>query len=141
MSIDFLCDLGAKLAPFWRHFGRPGRLWGHLGASWARLGASWRTLGASLARLVRHLARLGASWARLGTSWVRLGAFWLAKLPQDKPDLTWNGKRRSFFEDRYGCLKKSFLTLDIASCIHLEASWIARSARFARCARSLAALV
>ena len=143
MNIDFLCDFGAKLARSWRHCGRPGRLWGHLGASWARLGASWRPLGASLARLVRHLARLGASWARLGLQnrkKLEKPTKNHQKPPQDKPDLTWNGKRRSFFEDRYGCLKKSFLTLDIASCIHLEASWIARSARFARCARSLAAL-
>ena len=75
VNIDFLCDFGAKLAPFWRHFGRPGRLWGHLGASWARLGASWRPLGASLARLESVLAHLGASWVRLGASLASPAAF------------------------------------------------------------------
>ena len=51
VNIDFLFDFDAKLALFWRHFGRPGRLWGHLGASWARLGASWGLLGGVLGHL------------------------------------------------------------------------------------------
>ena len=62
--------------------------------------------------------------------WRRLGS---QNHPQHKPDLTWNGKRRLFL------------------CFLKEASWNGfgsqsfpnvpeRSARFARCARSLAAL-
>ena len=39
VNIDFLCDFHANLARFWRHFGRPGRVWRHLGPSWRHLGA------------------------------------------------------------------------------------------------------
>ena len=123
---------------------RLGGILGHLGRV---LGASWRVL----ARLGRILARLGGV---LGASWRVLGASWNVwppsslqnrkKLekptknhqtsPQDKPDSTWNGKRR------------------LSLCFLKEAFWNGfgsqsfpnvpeRSARFARCARSLAALV
>ena len=94
VNIDFLCDFGAKFAPFWRHFGRPGRLWGHLGASWARLGASWRPLGASLAHLGVFLAHLGASWASLGASWARLGASsicWTDLFSTNSKCVRWSG--------------------------------------------------
>ena len=76
-----------------------GTSWGVLGRLGVVLGASWRVLGASW-------AHLGASWERLGTSWPPSSLQDRKKLekptknhqkpPQDKPDLTWNGKRRSF---------------------------------------------
>ena len=116
------------------------RFGGLLGASWGLgdvLGASWRVLGASW-------AHLGASWERLGTSWppsslqdrkkLVFHSFFNVFYPQHKPDSTWNGKRR------------------LSLCFLKEAFWNGfgsqrfpnvpeRSARFARCARSLAALV
>ena len=58
VNIDFLFDFDAKLALFWRHFGRPGRVWRHLGPS-------WRHLGAILGRLGAILGRLGPSWELL----------------------------------------------------------------------------
>ena len=139
VNIDFLFDFDAKLALFWRHFGRPGRLWGHLGASWARLGASWRPLGASLARLVRHLARLGASWRVLGASGHVLGASWrvLARKTTPNINLTDMGTGSAVL---FGSSLWQPLGVIFPSWIYLEASWIACSARFARCARSLAAL-
>ena len=73
-----------------------GALGGLLGASWALLkplGGVLGCLGRILRRLGGVLGRLGASWGRLG---VVLAAFWLEKASQHKPDLTWNGKRRSF---------------------------------------------
>ena len=83
----------AILVPTWLHF---GRILGVLGASGRLLGgrsASWGRLGAALERLGGILGRLGASWGRLGAI---LEASWAPKHPQDKPDSTWNGKRRSF---------------------------------------------
>ena len=116
VNIDFLFDFDAKLALFWRHFGRPGRLWGHLGASWARLGASWRPLGASLAHLVRHLARLGASWppsSLQNRKKLEKPTKNHQKPPQHKPDSTWNGKRRSF----------EVVSLVFSCCCGLFAFW------------------
>ena len=72
-----------------------GTSWGVLGASWRVLGASWGVLGASC----RVLGFLEASWAVLEASWA-------PKPPQDKPDLTWNGKRRSFWRLALGRFSK-----------------------------------
>ena len=86
ISMDFkwiLVVLGGSWAPLGASC---GRLRGVLDASWRVLGASWGVLGASC----RVLGFLEASWAVLE-------AFWAPKPPQDKPDLTWNGKRRAFF--------------------------------------------
>ena len=78
-------------------------------ASWAPLGASWGVFGASW-------GHLGASWGVLAASWrvleikSRLGsvleASWALKSLQDKPDLTWNGKRRSFWRLALGRFSK-----------------------------------
>ena len=65
---------GRLLGASWRHL---GTTWGDLGASWGRLGASWRVLG------------------RLGGVLGCLGGVLGSKTLQHKPDLTWNGKRRS----------------------------------------------
>ena len=79
------CQLGSILEGFCLSWGRLGAFGGVLGASWRRLGAS--------------CAVLGPSWGVLGP----LGAFravleasWAPEDLQDKPDSTWNGKRRSF---------------------------------------------
>ena len=85
-------DLGVILAVL----GDSGGILGRLGRVLAPLGGLLGRLWPVMCATWRVLAHLGAYSARLGTSWVRLGAFWLAKPPQDKPDLTWNGKRRSF---------------------------------------------
>ena len=74
-SGSLLGRLGRVLAP----------LGGLLGRLWPVLCATWRVL----ARLGRVL---GASGHVLGASWRVLAR----KTSQDKPDLTWNGKRRSF---------------------------------------------
>ena len=66
-----------------------------MGASWAHLGASWASWG--------RLAASWGSWRHLGPSSRRLG---LQKSPQDKPDLTWNGKRRSFWRLALGRFSK-----------------------------------
>ena len=126
------------------HFGTKNRSWGVLGrlgsvlgrlgrllaASWAVLGASWRVLGASWGVLV-------ASWARLGPSWARLGS---QNHPQDKPDSTWNGKRRFCC-----CISVfRFVFFDFFPFLSVPVCFFSaclRSARFARYARSLAALV
>ena len=128
MNINFLCDFVTKLARFWRHVGRPGRVWGYLGASWARLGASWRPLGASLAHPVRHLARLGASWARLGrvlgASGHVMGASWRVLARKTTPM-------------RYRVLFVVSLNLP-ENTEEYALKHLNRSGRFARCARSLA---
>ena len=72
----------------------------------ARLGAILVCLGGVLGRLG---ALLGASWrilARFGASWGVLEASWNPKPPQDKPELTWNGKRRSFWRLALGRFSK-----------------------------------
>ena len=79
----FSYQLGSILASCWPS-------WAGLAASWGVFGASWRLL-----------AHLGASWVRLGASLARPAAFWgllARKVCQQKPDLTWNGKRRSFWK-------------------------------------------
>ena len=57
VKIDFGCDFDANLAPFWKDFGRPGRVW-------ALLGASWRLLR----RLGDFLGHQRAIWRRLKAS-------------------------------------------------------------------------
>ena len=84
------------------------------------LEASWGVLG-------RPGGVLGACWARLGASWKRLGS---QNHPQHKPDLTWNGKRRSFFWSppaRFAFLNKSLGTFWIAK--PASSSWTLRSLR------------
>ena len=49
---------------------------------------------------------LGASWRVLEASWARLGS---QNHPQHKPDLTWNGKRRSFEKIAMAALKGDYL--------------------------------
>ena len=71
------------------HFCTQKSILGPFGPSWERLGPSWERLGRVLGRLGRVLARLGRVLGRLGRVLGR-------KTTQDKPDLTWNGKRRSF---------------------------------------------
>ena len=76
------------------------------------------------------LGRRGGVLARFGSK----------NQPQHKPDLTWNGKRRSFFLIASCSLRfpKQISWNVLGSQSLLQAP--GRSARFARCARSLAAL-
>ena len=136
VNIDFVCDFGAKLARFGRHFGRPGRLWAHLGA----LGRVLAPLGGLLGRLWpvlrASLARLGASWRVLGASVHVLGAsgcrFGSQNHPQHKPDLTWNGKRRSFWKLAMAAIGSDLPVVD------LFGSFLDRVLRSLRSLRSLA---
>ena len=60
------------------------------------MGAFWR----------RPVAFLGHLRRVLEASWAVLEASWAPKPPQDKPDLTWNGKRRSFWRLALGRFSK-----------------------------------
>ena len=113
-SGGILGRLGRVLAP----------LGGLLGWLWPVLSASWRILG-----------RLGCVLARLWRVLPRFGGFWLEKPPNI--NLTDMGTGSAVL---FGSSLWQPLGVIFPSWIYLEASWIACSARFARCARSLAAL-
>ena len=125
MVLHWLKLILGHLGPSWRHLGPS---WRHLGPSWRHIGSSWAILAPSR-KIAKNLIKpmvFSLFWRRLGSQ----------NHPQHKPDSTWNGKR---------CLL--FCFLKEASWNGLDLFWIARlptaperSARFARCARSLAAL-
>ena len=117
----FWCQLGSILGGFWPSWGGLGASWGVLGASWGLLGASWGHLGASWSVLGR-LGRL------LGRPDAVLEASWAPKDPQDKPDSTWNGKRRSF--------KGSFMQKPYGTILDRKASSRSRTLRSLRSLRS-----
>ena len=127
------------MEPSWRHLGGVlAPYWPVLAPSWAVLGASWPPK--SLPKLVQN-----PSWgphktrSNIDPNLESLGDQKTLKFLRKnkyfhKPDSTWNGKRR------------------LSLCFLKEAFWNGfgsqsfpnvpeRSARFARCARSLAALV
>ena len=131
--------LGAVLGRLAASWSRPGTTSGRFGASWGVLGASWRLLAASWGVFGPSCAPLGASWRVLGASGHVLGASWrvLARKTSPKINLT---DMRTGSAVLFGSSLWQPLGVIFPSWIYLEASWIACSARFARCARLLAAL-
>ena len=88
-------DFGVILAVL----GGSGGILGRLGRVLARLGGLLGRLGRVLEASSRVLSRLGRVLARLGLQnrkKLEKPTKNHQKPPQDKPDLTWNGKRRSF---------------------------------------------
>ena len=92
--------------PTWLDFGVILAVLGGSGGILGRLGRVLARLGGLLGRLGRVLEASSRVLARLGTSWPPSSLPNRKKLekptknhqkpPQHKPDLTWNGKRRSF---------------------------------------------
>ena len=99
MLVPNVFDFGVIVAVLGGSGGILGRLGRVLAPSWGRLGGVLARLGGVLGASWRVLERLGTSWppsSLQNRKKLEKPTKNHQKPPQHKPDLTWNGKRRSF---------------------------------------------